>query len=404
MERTLLVVVIVVFSTQLTVESNADVTDTVIELTAPVNPVDEHGMISLHCQVRNKETGHTITITREHGKGRLKRLTFGKDILSEEEVGDRVFLAIRQLNDGSIVYFLSITEISREDAGKYSCAAVDENLDEIASKSVDVTAYYLHSDIYPVCTPGEPPEVYEGVPFRIGCSSEEAYPSVSLKWSRTGDGVVPELEVYKEHGMVHAEIEILPTLNDQDAVFLCEATSRAFPINVYSCHVGPINVIPREDGNYWDGFEPDMHTSNAPSGAILDNTPSGKTISENIANVPSEYSCKDPCSVVRSPVFYWMLATAGATFLGLLFLIVGIVLYIKMKNHRDLKRSIDSRFMSRDIYVEVDQKCDENQLYMSLDKAMHRTLPTGVPLQLHQTSLEHDECYNSMKKTMLEMD
>ena len=390
--------IFVSLSTHLRMISTADTSVTNILMSAPVNPVDEKGMLSLHCQVSNIEPGQTVTLSRRIHNGPVKRITWGKDILSGI-FEDRAFLAIRQLQDGSTVYFLSIIDINRDDAGTYTCAAVTDDLQEITSESVDITVYYFPSDIYPVCSPSEPPVVYQGVPFRVGCSSEAAFPSVLLTWSRTGTRDVPPLEKREVNGMINAEIEIVPTLNDQDALFLCEATSKAFPSHApYTCHIGPLTVVPNDDyDDYLDRIEM-SYPLNSPD-AILDNNnartvASGEVLSNDIV-VPVQRSCQESCSLINAPVFYWMLATGVACFLGILFMILGIILYIKMRNTRD-RKYVDPRYLSRDIYVELDQKMDENQLYMSLDKAMQRTIsPTGTCI------MEPDSCYNTTLKPMI---
>ena len=76
----------------------------VIVATSPVNPVKEQGLLTIHCQVRNLDDNHQVTITRRVGD-RIQQISVDEDVLGNA-VDERVFLAVRQLLDGSTVYFL----------------------------------------------------------------------------------------------------------------------------------------------------------------------------------------------------------------------------------------------------------------------------------------------------------
>ena len=385
----------------------ADTTLTQIVISAPVNPVVENGMLSLHCQVWNVEPGYTVTLSQIKD-GAVRRITWGKDILSGGFGGDRVFLATRQLHDGSVVYFLTFTEVSRMDKGTYTCAVLTDSLAQIASHTVHVDVHYFPEDINPVCVPNESPVAYEGVPFRMGCSSEEASPSVKLRWIRTGTGkkknVPLHLETKDKNGMVRAEIEVIPTVHDQDAVFLCELTSPVFPDRLYTCHVGPITVVPSTDyyeeggdgGGDWNSSPPPIHPTQK-------NTAVGDNSAGTFAAVPSNTQnavdqvrpvCQESCSSFSTPVYYWMIATGAASVFAVLFLLIIVAFYIRIRIHNPTKRHLQPSFLSsKDVYVEVDQKYDENRLYMSLDRAKHKTMNSNL------TPLDYGSDYNPTKQT-----
>ena len=95
---------------------------TSIIATAPLKEVEEGAILSVHCQVTELEEGHEVTLYRIRDGQSVQRVSVG-DILTQDE--DRLFLATRQLGDGSTVYFLSVMEVTRSDQGTYRCQVFD---------------------------------------------------------------------------------------------------------------------------------------------------------------------------------------------------------------------------------------------------------------------------------------
>ena len=95
----------------------------IIKVTAPINPVREDAMISIHCQIWNKVEGQEVTMSRKlKGAARSQRLSWDEKVQNDDD--DRIFLAERRLTDGSVVYFLSIIEVTQSDEGTYFCKIV----------------------------------------------------------------------------------------------------------------------------------------------------------------------------------------------------------------------------------------------------------------------------------------
>ena len=340
---------------------------TEITATVPVNPVPEGGMLAFHCRIFNLEISHDVAISKTHGSETL-RISFAKKILLDDDT--RYFLAVRQLSDGSIVYFLSIMEVTREEAGQYSCKVLDVTaVDEKAHDRVDVQVSYLPSDNYPQCAYSGSLTIQSGSLVSYNCSSELGSPNITVEWTRTGGGVVPKARDHYSNTYVTSVLTLQPTMVDSGTVYICTITSRAFP-DTKTCHIGPITVTRNPNDVTGRRHYPMItrSTERPPKFPAVDKTKSSASY------------CKELCDDQEDSLFIWMIATVVAACVAFILLILGVMLCIKLK-YRTIEQP--QHYVKEDIYAELDKRFDEDAVYMALDRsetekvynAYNQTLP-----------------------------
>ena len=351
---------------------------TTVIASAPVNPVEEGGILSLHCQVRDLQDDEEVKIVRTVG-GRTERLSADKDIKSE--AGDRFFLAVRQMFDGTAVYFMSIMSVTREDDGSYFCKVVREGETSsvvAAVDSIQIGVMHFPDETDPLCVSSHPTSVLAGTEVTLNCSSALTKPPVSLRWSRTGTDVsLPKPRTgTTEYDRLYSVIKFRPTVADTDSIFLCQISSPMFPGRIQTCHVGPIKVLP--NSNAID--IPTTKSSDSSGKGSPPKMPSDHRITSK--NTPphgdtggdTTMECESICSTVNTPVMYWVVATIVAGALSIIFLIVGVVLMFKTCNveHTASMEHDYAGYSPQQhdkIYVELETKRD--QMYMALANKHH---------------------------------
>ena len=320
--------------------------------TAPVNPVDEHGILSLHCQVWKITDIHEVTIFRTPQGGETQRLSVNENVLTN--VDERIYLGVRKSMDGSTIYFLSIMGATRIDMGEYICKVFrvsGATVVEVAAGSVNITSTYFPSD--PMCSSNGPLTAYAGSLLTLNCTSEAGNPHISIQWTRTDSPTPIKAEQLVEGKIVYKQLSLHLTPQDSNAIFFCRVTSRAYPNKVATCHIGPITVIGNNNG-----------LDNEPtSSEIATKEPVSQVSVEIVTKSSVKSRCLKSCSPTKSNLFYWILATTITGFLAVFFLILGIYLLIRyyyLSNE-------DKRQRQDKIYSEVDA---DQMVYMSLQKRM----------------------------------
>ena len=367
------------------------------KVSTPVNPVKQGEIFSVHCQVWHLRTGNSVEIYKQH-QGRNIRVAVNSQLLTGDgtlDNGDAMFLAVRQLQDGSTVYFLSIIDVRLSDAGIYTCKVIDtsETLTEVSVDSVELRVMHLPHDDYPVCS-GKTGAVtvLAGETVEFSCSAEVTYPLVDIKWSRTRFGAVPTPREEQTHeGVLQSTIRYTPWIDDNGLIFLCEIVSKAFPEYHKTCHVGPFTVKPNPN----QPQKPD--TTAPPLLPNMQNTP--KIDSTNSFIYPSTKTrvCDETvCPPISTDIFFWILTTIVAAIVCFLFLIVSIILYIRyaritsLSNNRPVGGTspygggLPPRHAHREssareyIYTELEGRLEGGQRqegkYMALE------IPRGLPI------------------------
>ncbi len=355
-------------------------TEVRVVLTAPLNPVIEDAVCALHCQLWNlDQKSHKVDIYRNYDTSN-RRLSSGDRLENAED--DNLFLAIRQL-DGSTVYFLSMTGISRQQKGNYTCKVIRTFPDtkEILADSISLDVLYSPGDSDPQCSSDFDTHltVTEGTQTSINCSSEMANPIVELHWSIAGKDVPLKSTTNPVGGRVYSILTFTPSRRYNGAIFLCKIVNHYGDDKTRSCHVGPFKVIPQFGGEF-DDDDSDYELMTLPSvrehftekphekETNLDSNP-GQAI------VPDE--CISECSLLSRPVIYWIIGTVFTSIIALTFLVLSSFLFYKLCHISSNSTNLDyalPRKPAEELYVEVDCKRDDGRMYMALQKAEHLML------------------------------
>ena len=315
------------------------------EVSAPMNTVNIGTMLAVHCQIPSLQKGDHVSMFRTL-EGYTEMLTVNEDVIPSIE--DRVFLAFRNMADGTISYFLSITGVVRSDEGSYECKVL-RGIKEIVGGVVNITVNYFAVEQNPVCTSESPNSIKHGSSIKLNCTSPSGSPPVQIQWTQTRDGLILKSNQTTVNELTYAESVITLTDSDRDnnAVFLCTVTSPAFPGIQKTCIVGPFTVS-SNDKDKRHGKNPAVGNTNSNGQAA------------NVGKTVSNTQCKDLCSFFTAPVFQWMLASAITGILALFFCFVGIILFFKYNRLHSSNKEADiyqsESIKTEGIYDEVDVK------------------------------------------------
>ena len=344
-----------------------------IKVTTPVNPVKQGDIFSLHCQIWNLKPGNEVAIFKNQS-GTNVRLSVNTVLTPAVDGDDEgTFLAVRLLNDGSVVYFLSIVNVVLTDAGMYTCKVIDTSntLSEVAVASKVLQIMHHPDDDYPKCTLDQSvTTVTAGTKIGMTCQTTETFPLVDIKWSRTGLGHVPLPKEKTQNGELISQIEFVPTEEDDGStMFLCEITSTAFPEFIKTCHIGPLKVLPGAPGQRYPDDDVWLRTTipkvNSPE-ADMAQPPVDDNINSEKLNCP-----KTDCSTMSPDILFWVISTAVAGIICFIFLIGCILIYLKYTRLSARARRYEQpkpfpRPPTEYIYTELEGKREGK--YMSLER------------------------------------
>ena len=322
----LLLVLILLFTIALYTVSSAGTDDIRVVATAPVNPVEQDGILSIRCQVWHLGQDQEVALVRRiptQGRTETERLSLKEEVISNDE---RMFLAMRQLEDSSTVYFLSIMRITRRDAGIYRCAVYGDDgegrFEELIEDSVPVKVTYF-PDAGPECEPYSGNyAVLEGSEVVFNCSADSGFPAVALTWSRASpDSVIDTKQSIdgdsSRGGHTYTVLRRTIRREDEGVVFLCTMSSRDFPDRNPNCHVGPLHVILNPNsvspGRGSQSETPRQPTTNRDNDVSLGGSGSNDvTMLDQGTNNLSPRDCSQECS-------YTVLQVEHALFKNVLF-------------------------------------------------------------------------------------
>ena len=350
--------------------------DTRLNVEAPVSPVKHGGILSIHCQIWELQSDlHEVTISRQVRGQRSQRLSMGDVIMQNWE--DRIFLAIRQLGDGTVVYFLSITQVTTADAGSYSCELFTDSLRRVIDDDrVEIEVEYFPED-EPECIPPVSLDIHAGVPVEIACNTPDAYPGVELLWRRTGTGIMPPDVLTKTDGAVSSRLTYLPDVDDTGVMFFCEVTSVAFPDVVKKCHIGPFTVKGtrgvHEPGVYVATKSPvdkspvdtERNTVQLDGPVVWDRAPGEKVAPQ----------CQDLCEEFNAEsTLFWIICTVVISCFAGLFAVISIIVAVKytkmtregcyVDRSYSIRRCVPDSMYEVPVYTKNENDC----IYMPLNK------------------------------------
>ncbi len=371
------------------------VAQTRVKATAPVSDIEEGSILSLHCQVWElQKSNQEVTLLRTIGR-ETQRLSLDEGL--HHDVDDRTFLATRHLGDGSIVYFLTIIDVKRDDSGRYTCKVHNKTgrISEVDGDYVDLNIMYFPADSDPVCQPQDSSlsRVKSGTSIQLNCSSEISIPPVLITWVKASSSKKQlKSTSFEQNGRLYSQLTVTLGPREQNAIFICRVTSNAFVDREQTCHIGPFSVIvTADDGSNYD-------TPNNPKMI----PPVGDTSQETVEQSEDGQRDRDPVmtskktrcektcnSYFESPVNRWIMATVVAGLLTFIFFILGIALFYKYYQVHSSQyigsRRIQTRLYSDDIYSELEARRPD--LYMALDK--HGIMDTRLQTQPCQDMPEH---------------
>ena len=379
------IVLIRIFSLLQKCEANVDVV-----ATAPVEVIEEGGVLSLHCQIWNKEKDQSVIILREV-KGSIEQLSWNNLVMDPgEDDEERVFVAQRQLDDGSLVYFLSITDVTRHDTGMYSCKVMSAHMDSVvAVAKVDIRIYYVPSEEYPLCTAGvltDPVDV--GTEVTFNCTSETGYPDVSLIWKLSNGRELPT-NVKTQGNMITALTTLRIQNTDNGLLLVCVATSRADSVYNKPCHIGPIAIISNPDLDIHDTNR--LQITEKPK----DNYENRETTHDIVAVKPSVSSCRRHCSTKYNLEYYWIIATIITGVFAALMLFIVLVLLCKYSRHvakqHQQQYVTPSHGRPEEVYERLEFKACDKMMYMALKKPIGSAVLRELDIVARQTNMEQIE-------------
>ena len=351
-------------------------------------------MLALHCQIRNYnfQDEHEVTLSRLLDDGKTRRLSWDKELVGRDDNDERVFLATRQLSDTSVVYFMSITDVVKEDAGTYECKVVDSSSFEIISADkVSVDVNYFPTDSNPECQMVRPTAntpVRSGDLVTFNCSTTDGFPQVDIAWSRTGyqytdRGRSLPVDVSRMDGRASGIVTFRATRrHHNEAVFSCTVTSPEFPGLETRCHIGPLKVLPNPN------YDEDLLPTDFPTDKFQNFASTIKPNDvDNNNNKPSKpvitsttIDCKQLCSSIEggSSVQFWIISTVVGGLLAFLFCLLGVCLSCKIRResrhvarqqHLQFVRSRSSQPQpADDMYESLDRRNVEAKVYMAIER------------------------------------
>ena len=319
-----------------------------VEVTVRVHPITIGGILAIECKIWNMENDHTVKMFRAT-KTHTEELTSGL-IYMGSSLGQRIFLAKRNIPGGATVFFTTIIDISMLDQGEYVCklymlSGTDHI--KVTEGSVDVNVYFLPNSIYPQCqsTPTVVENINENARLELTCISAKGNPAVELRWIDNSNQEISSRTLTQDD-TVSAEI-ILPTsLAYDNKILICEMTSPGFPDFKRTCQIGPITVKTNMKVEDTDVIKHNIPVS--PS-----KTNNHKTLISN--------GCSRECdSEDKYTILYLSVATVGSAMLCVVFLITTIIMCCKYNNAscevRNTQRSIASCDGSEPVYVSLQRR------------------------------------------------
>ena len=327
-----------------------DITAATVEVIVPVHPVTVGGVLAIQCNIVNMANDHTVRMYRVT-KMHTEQLTSGSDYMTSSSLGQRIFLAKRNMPGGITVFFATILDVSMVDEGEYFCKVYTLSGSDhvkVTEGSVDVNVYFLPNSIYPQCrsVPAVVANMNENVPLELTCISAKGNPAVELRWTDNSNHEISSRGTAYD-GTVSAEI-ILPiiSLSSHEKIYICEMTSPGFSDFKRTCQIGPVTI--------------NANTKVEHTGVVKQHMPPSPSETNNHKTLISN-GCNSECpSDNEYTILYLSVATVGSAMLCVVFLITTIIMCCKYNNASsdacNTPRNITSCDGSEPVYVSLQRR------------------------------------------------
>ena len=330
--------------------------DTEVEMTTPITNVAVGDILAIQCQVWNIQDGYTVMIVRAIDGG-SEPITTGSKIM-DSPIENQVFLSIRSFPDGSVVYFITILDVSQSDHGEYTCTVIS-GLRFVAHDTIVVNIRDYPDKTQPICT-ANPAElvITEGSMLELTCSTYRTVPVVTLKWRSRSSYQDQTSRNSSDGNSVFSTLIIRAQIAHQDAIFECEMTSHGFSDRKQVCQVGPIRVV---------------KSKNSDTDASLITIGPGNNIGTTLlANGFITEDCsRNTCQSSSFTVLILTLTTLATGILTVVFLTTTIIMCCKYHSasaevNRDRHEYIPCG-ASDPVYVSLQRRRENEQVYMTLE-------------------------------------
>ena len=304
---------------------------TLVELN-PTGDIIEGDTVQLKCYAYNLSVGYVIEWTR---------LVLNSDVIistNGTSFESRYMFNTQRLST-SVIDVLTISNISKEDIGEYTCRVKDSegiNGNIVVQRSLYLKVYYFPSAMYPICFPNGPFTVQEGTTQHMNCTSEIGNPLVHIQIMPCPATAIYPWMYLTIDNEVKGSFNLTVSETDNDNYFECKITSSPpsfFPGREQSCIIGPITVVK-------------MTTEN-PDGATTPVQDKNTLITKDFVRSSDQtdgLTTTSPTSQTETPLPIAIIAgAAGGGGFVLLLLIIIIVLYVckcgcfKEKKHKSLQ-------------------------------------------------------------------
>ena len=339
-------------------------TETRVGFDAPVNPVVVGGILAVQCQIWEMQGGYTVMIMRTID-GESEQITNGPAVTPVSSVANRVYLSVRTFRDGSVVYFVTLLDISDSDRGEYGCTVFtmsNRRFIEIADNSTNVLVASFPEETQPTCSSNPDNLVMqENTMLRLMCSAYKTFPVVDLKWRQSSvfDRYLPSSESTYDESTTSIAV-LRAEMMHNGAIFLCEMTSKGFPDRMRTCQIGPITVVSSVKGNIGNDVN---RITIIPQGS--DTRDLIKTDSTQLSE-----DCTETCQSSIHVVFYLTISTASASLLCFIFFITTLVMCCKYHSISSNVRNTQEYIPHQEcdpVYVSLQRRRHNEQVYMTLE-------------------------------------
>ena len=337
---------------------------TTVEVTAPINSVSVGDILAIQCQIWNIQNGDDVTIIHVFNGG-SERITTGSNIV-DSSVKERVFLSIRSFpDDGSVVYFITLIDVSESDKGEYGCSI--SRLSgvipvQVTHDTVIVQTKHYPDKSQPTCTSNPNKEILtEGSRVEFTCSAYKTFPIVNLRWR-----LIPSYQYIapvrnsSEGEYVFSKVIIVATKAHEGAELECEMTSQGFPDRKQYCRIGPLSILKSRDNSVSETSLVTMFSG----GSSVTTKP--------VTDFGAEECMKTSCKSSSFTAFIVTLSTFATCILTVVFLITTIVMCCKYHNiSAEVNRESGHQYIqsraSDPMYVSLQRRRDQEQVYMTLE-------------------------------------